>query len=211
MTEDEARAWLAEQLAVPRETMDRLSRFIALLRAEADKQNLIAASTFDSIWSRHIVDSAQLLPLVGRAAGSWLDLGSGAGFPGLVVALLGRFDVTLVESRRKRTDFLTEVVRELDIAGATVAASRAETLPPKKFDVISARAFAPLDRLLALAHRFAPSAAAKSCPDRRSAASELEAVRGSWQGMFRIEPSVTDPEAAIIVATGVQPKPKGTA
>jgi 16S rRNA (guanine527-N7)-methyltransferase len=103
------------------------------------------------------------------------------------------------------------VVRELDIAGATVAASRVETLPPRKFDVISARAFAPLDRLLALAHRFAGPDTIWLLPKGRSAASELEAVRGSWQGMFRIEPSVTDPEAAIIVATGVQPKPKGTA
>jgi 16S rRNA (guanine527-N7)-methyltransferase len=77
--------------------------------------------------------------------------------------------------------------------------------------VISARAFAPLDRLLALAHRFAGRDTIWLLPKGRSAASELEAVRGSWQGMFRIEPSVTDPEAAIIVATGVQPKPKGTA
>lgn len=212
MTEEEARGWLANVLAVPRETFEKLDLFVALLREEAARQNLIAASTFGSIWSRHIVDSAQLLRLAGAERDRWLDLGSGAGFPGLIIALLSEARVTLVEERRKRAEFLGNVAQHLAIADrVNVAHSRVEALPAAEFDIISARAFAPLDRLLALGHRFVRPDTLWLLPKGRSAASELEAVRGSWQGMFRIEPSVTDAEAAIIVATGVRPRPKGTA
>jgi 16S rRNA (guanine527-N7)-methyltransferase len=207
MSEDEARAWLAERLDVPRETLARLDRFAALLTAEAARQNLIAASTVPAIWSRHIVDSAQLLALIERPAATWLDLGSGAGFPGLVIAALTDAQVTLVDSRKKRVAFLDEAATVLAVRNrVTLHCSRVETMPDGQYDAISARAFAPLDRLLPLAHRFARPETIWLLPKGRSAASELEAARSSWQGAFRIEPSVTDPEAAIIVATHVKPR-----
>jgi len=115
--------------------------------------------------------------------------------------------MTLVESRRKRIDFLTRAVDTLGLSErVVVAGKRVEMLEPSIEDVISARAFAPLDRLLPLAHRFSGAGTCWLLPKGRSAASELEAVAGSWQGDFRIVPSLTDPDAAIIAASQVQPK-----
>jgi 16S rRNA (guanine527-N7)-methyltransferase len=209
VTEEQARDWLATH--VPRETLPRLEQLVTLLLAEMPRQNLISASTADHIWSRHIVDSAQLSPMAGEGARSWIDLGSGAGFPGMVVALIRpELRMTLVESRRKRIDFLRSMAGSLGIADrVTVAGQRLEMLDSAPHDVISARAFAPLDRLLALAHRFSRAETIWLLPKGRSAASELEAVTRSWQGEFRIAPSLTDPEAAIIVADKVQPRARG--
>ena len=205
MTEEEARAWLAVQYDGSRETWDALERFVALLTDEATRQNLIAASTLPAVWSRHIADSAQLLKLA-KNARTWLDLGSGAGFPGLVIAAFSSAHVTLVDSRKKRVAFLAEAARLMGIEQrVTLICSRVETLPTSHYDAISARAFAPLDRLLPIAARFARPDTIWLLPKGKSAVSELEAARGSWQGAYRIEPSVTDPEAAIIVATRVRP------
>ena len=99
MTEDEARAWIQERWDVSRET--GLARFVDLLREEAGRQNLIAPSTLDHIWARHIVDSAQLIPAARAASGSWLDIGSGAGLPGLVLAILRDEPVELMNFRRQ--------------------------------------------------------------------------------------------------------------
>jgi len=205
MTEEEAQAWLIER-DVPRETYDRLVQFSALLREENQVQNLIAASTMDQIWSRHIVDSAQLLDYA-PPEGAWLDLGSGAGFPGLIAALVGSRPVTLVESRSKRISFLKRAAASLDIASQVeVFGGRVETLNRAPFDVISARAFAPLDRLLGLAHRFSRPATIWLLPKGRGAAQELAEAEGSWQGEFRIVASITDPDSAIIVASNVRPR-----
>lgn len=208
MTEDEARGWI--EAHVPRETIAGLERLVGMILDEMPRQNLISASTADHIWDRHIVDSAQLVPMAPEGAKRWIDLGSGAGFPGLVVALIcPDLHMTLVESRRKRIDFLGFMAESLGIADrVTVAGQRLEMLDASPQDVISARAFAPLDRLLTLAHRFSHPDTVWLLPKGRSAASELEAVTGSWQGDFRIVPSMTDPDAAIIAASQVQPKGK---
>jgi 16S rRNA (guanine527-N7)-methyltransferase len=204
MTENEARAWIAAR-NVPRETLDALDRFVTFLLREAALQNLIAASTLESVWVRHIVDSAQLLDHAGDWS-AWLDLGSGAGFPGLVVGLLGKGKVTLVESRAKRVAFLRAAAEVMGIGDRIdVVASRVETMPPRRFDVISARAFAPLPKLLTLAAPFADKSTRWVLPKGRSAPEELEAARASWQGSFELVPSLTDSEAAIIVAEGVIP------
>ena len=114
MTEDEARAWLMAQFDVPRETWDLLERYVAILLSAMDEQNLIAESTRPHIWARHIVDSAQLLLLVRDAGeGEWVDLGSGAGLPGIVVACLSDRPVLMIETRRKRIDFLNNVIAQL--------------------------------------------------------------------------------------------------
>ena len=146
MTEQEAALWLESELGVSRETMDALKTFVAFLKREASSQNLISASTLDHIWARHIVDSAQLLQFLDHAPADtrWLDLGSGAGFPGLIIALLTDYNVTLVESRARRIDYLQRAVEMLDLTHrvhvAGVALERLETAP---YSVISARAFAP--------------------------------------------------------------------
>ena len=206
MTEEEARTWLHDRLYVPRETIVRLEAFLDLLGREAVCQNLVARSTLDHPWTRHVVDSAQLL-LHAPPSGTWLDLGSGAGFPGLVIATLRADPVTLIESRRMRVAFLRSAVEALELGDrVTISASRAETAPLGRFDVITARAFAPLHRLLPLAERFANPATRWLLPKGRSAQAELDAARRTWQGEYRIVPSVTDPDSAIIVAEHVRPK-----
>lgn len=203
MTETEAQAWLAAHFDVSRETHERLEAFAAFLVREARSQNLISASTLDHVWSRHIVDSAQLLTLLPESTsggGDWLDLGSGAGFPGIIVAVLSGFDVTLVESRSRRIEYLQRAVALLDledrveVAGMTV--ERLETAP---YSVISARAFAPLSRLFDLSARFSTDKTVWLLPKGRNAAREWQEVQPSWNGDFRVMDSVTDSEAGILV------------
>ena len=204
MTESEAIAWLQAQLHVSRETLDALDTFVAFLKREAESQNLISASTLDHIWSRHIVDSAQLLLFTDTSAppSNWLDLGSGAGFPGLVIALLTNHHVTLVESRARRIDYLQRAVEMLDlthrvkVAGVTL--ERLETAP---FSVISARAFAPLPKLFDLAARFAANNTLWLLPKGRNAKAEWEGAQALWDGNFQVMDSVTDQEAGILVGT----------
>lgn len=206
MDEDRAKALLD----VPRGTMERLEGFITLLAQENERQNLVSSTSLEQVWSRHILDSAQLVRFAPPDAESWLDLGTGAGFPGLIIALLHRSKVTLVESRRLRADFLHRAADLLLVADKVeILCSRLETLEPRPFDVISARAFAPLDRLLAVAAPFSKPGTCWLLPKGRGAKTELAAAQASWQGDFRLEPSTTDPEAGIVVAERVARKSKG--
>jgi 16S rRNA (guanine527-N7)-methyltransferase len=207
VTEEEALKWLQQSLHVPRETLDRLGRFVEFLSEEANRQNLIARSTMASVWARHIVDSAQLIHLAGPAPRTWIDLGSGAGFPGLIVAVLTECHVTLVEERRKRVEFLKEAVELLALEQqVSIYAGRAEIAPDLGYDVISARAFAPLDRMFGIAERLANPDTLWLLPKGKNAQPELDAAAVTWQGSFRLEPSVTDPASAILVARNVRPR-----
>jgi 16S rRNA (guanine527-N7)-methyltransferase len=208
MEEAEARAWVAREFIVPRGTMDRLDAFAGLLRSENERHNLVSRSSLDHLWGRHIADSAQLLRFAPWPTASWVDLGTGAGFPGLIVAALHRGPVTLVEERRLRVDFLCRAAESLGVV-VEIVAGRAERVPPRPFDVISARAFAPLDRLFQLGTGFSTAKSVWLLPKGRNAETELEALDPSWQGDFRLEASVTDPEAQIIVAEGVRRAGKG--
>ena len=207
MDEAQARTWVEQEFHVPRETMARLDAFADLLREENQRQNLVSRASLEEVWVRHIADSAQLLAFAPSATASWVDLGSGAGFPGLVVAALHRGPVTLVEERRLRADFLGRAAAALGVE-VEIAATRAERMAPRPFDVISARAFAPLARLLELGTGFSTKNSLWVLPKGRNAAQELEALDPSWQGEFRLEPSLTDPQARIIVASGVYRKAK---
>ncbi len=208
MTEEEAKDWLARHCRVSRETMEKLGAFVDAVIAENRHQNLISAATVPEIWGRHVVDSAQLLTLHPEfdSALPWLDLGTGAGFPGMIIAILSDFPVILVESRRKRIDFLARQAKKQGLGNVTIHGGRLETLETQKASVISARAFAPLSKLFELAHRFSTEKTLWLLPKGRSAREELESARSSWQGVFHVEPSLTDADAAIIVATGVSPR-----
>ena len=200
MTEAEARHWLEEHFTVSRETEEKLEAFISFLKREAESQNLISASTLDHIWDRHIVDSAQLLRFCPDGPQTWIDLGSGAGFPGLVVALLSSHRVTLVESRGRRIEYLQRAIALLDLESqVTVAGMPLERVETAPYSVISARAFAPLDKLFDLAARFSTNKTLWLLPKGRNAAKEWEGVKSVWKGEFRIESSVTDAEAGILV------------
>lgn len=193
-------------LNVPRETLGRLDAFVALLREENERQNLVSRGTLEQVWVRHIFDSAQLLRFAPEGVSTWLDLGSGAGFPGLVVAAL-RPDgtTTLVESRKLRVDFLGRAAEVLGINDRVeIVPTSLQAMAVCPFEVISARAFAPLGKLLTLAERFSQPETIWILPKGRNAKSELEAARASWQGSFRLEASLTDSDAMIIVASGVR-------
>lgn len=204
-SENAARDWLQATFDVPRETWTRLEAFADFVRSESEKQNLVARSTLPALWARHIVDSAQLLPISEKAGGAWLDLGSGAGFPGLVAAVFHSGPVTLVEPRRLRVDFLTRAAEILNVEVAIVP-SKVERFDAGRFDIITARAFANLTETLALAHRFSTEKTRWVLPKGRSAVEELEHARGAWQGDFRLVPSLTDADARIVIAEGVRPR-----
>lgn len=211
MTEEDAKAWLKDNLDVSRETWERLESFVAFLTREAQQQNLISAATIDHIWSRHIVDSAQLLRFA-PDSGAWLDLGSGAGFPGIVVALLSPRPVTLVESRGRRIDYLGRAIRLLDLEGSTsVAGMPVERLETAPYSVISARAFAPLPKLLDLSQRFSTQKTIWLLPKGRNAVKELHEAHGRWELDMKVEPSVTDDEAGILVGRLLGERPRAPA
>jgi 16S rRNA (guanine527-N7)-methyltransferase len=198
-----------EALNVSRETLGQLEDFVALLREENERQNLVSRNTLEEVWERHVLDSAQLLRFAPESVESWLDLGTGAGFPGLVIAALSGARVTMIESRKLRVEFLARAARVLGAEERVeIICARVETVPARPFDVISARAFAPLDRLLTLGSRFSTDETRWILPKGRNAKSELEAAESLWQGVFRLEPSITDAEAGIIVAERVRPKGK---
>jgi 16S rRNA (guanine527-N7)-methyltransferase len=204
----EARAIV--QLDVPRETLTRLESFVALLTEENERQNLISGASLGDVWSRHVLDSAQLLRLAPPGASIWIDLGTGAGFPGLVVAALSGARVTMVESRKLRVDFLRRAAAVLEVQDRVeILCSKVETLEARPFDVISARAFAPLEKLLNLGSRFSTEQTRWILPKGRNAKTELEAAESLWQGDFKLEPSITDADAFIIVAERVRPGSKG--
>lgn len=210
MDDRTARDVLSAEFDVPRETLDEIDRFVVFLREECAGQNLVSRSTLDQIWSRHILDSVQLLSFAPTPS-AWLDLGTGAGFPGLIVGLLQTGTTTLVEERRLRIDFLNRAVALLGAGGRiNVAGRRAERLPEAKYDVISARAFAPLTRLFELSHRFSTEKSRWVLPKGRNAQSELEEAKSSWQGEFRLEPSRTSEDAYILIAEKVRPRSKGS-
>lgn len=205
MTEAEAQQWLRAQFAPTAATEEKVAHYLRLLRAEMAQQNLIAEASWPQVWARHVVDSAQLLRFTRDqdAESLWLDLGSGAGFPGVIAALLRPGPVWLVESRRRRTDFLQHVVGELALAEqVTVQPMRLEALGSSPASVIAARAFAPLPKLLALAGRFSTPHTLWLLPKGANAASELAQIAPSWQRLFHVKQSVTQPGAGILVGRG---------
>lgn len=188
--------------SVSRETFARLSAYVSLLIDENRQQNLISATTVDGIWERHIVDSAQLLRFEQPLGASWADIGAGAGLPGIVIACLVSGPVTLIEPRRLRAQFLEQVIDKLGL-DARVIAAKAEKVTGG-FDMITARAVAPLGRLLEISIHLSTGKTRWALPKGKSAQLELAEAQRSWQGKFHVEPSFTDPQAHIVMAEQVR-------
>ena len=205
MDERSAQDWLLDH-DVPRETIKRLTAFVRLLIEESSHQNLLSKRTLSNIWARHVVDSAQLSTLADSTLGPWIDLGSGSGFPGIVIAMLIDAPVILVESRRLRAEWLQRAVEHLEIKNANVLHLSVESLKVSNVAVITARAFAPLPKLLAVAYPLSNPQTLWLLPKGRGAAEELASIAATWHGAFTMVPSVTDPDSAIIVGRGVQPR-----
>jgi 16S rRNA (guanine527-N7)-methyltransferase len=187
---------------VSRETLSRLTRLTAAVTRWNSAINLVAPGTLENIWARHVADSAQLWPLRPPDAPSWIDLGSGGGFPGLVIAILSAdaprpLALTLVESDRRKAAFLSTVIRDLELP-AQVLPQRVEALQVPAQEVVSARAFAPLDRLLGDVVRLRHAGGRALLPKGRTYNNELDAARRLWNFDYKLHPSMTDPDAAII-------------
>jgi len=193
----------AKTLDVSRETHDRLSAYVDLLLDENQRQNLISKSTIADVWRRHIEDSAQLVDIYPNASSRWVDIGSGAGLPGIVIAILTNAPVTLIEPRRLRSVFLSRVVKDLHLENATVVPGKAEGATGK-FDVITARAVAKIGDIFGITQHLAHKRTTYLLMKGRSAQSELAALSSTWQGRFALVPSRTDPDASIVVATEVK-------
>jgi 16S rRNA (guanine527-N7)-methyltransferase len=199
---------------VSRETSARLDRFVEHLLAWQSHTNLVARSTIPVLWTRHIADSLQLLDVAPEAK-VWVDLGSGAGFPGLVIACAladaEAAEIHLVESIGKKATFLREAGRVVGVP-AIVHAMRVEEFvdkAPESIDVVTARALAPLPKLLALAYPLLSKGALGLFPKGQDVASELTEAAKYW----KIEPSLiasrTDEKAQIVVVKGLEPRQGG--
>lgn len=198
---------------VSRETLERLEAFVALFLERQETQNLVAASTVGQVWSRHIIDSLQLRSALPDAK-TWVDLGSGAGFPGLVLAcaLAGepKARVDLIESHQRKAAFLTDVAQRLALP-ALVHVGRIEDILPRWSEVpdlphgreipdaVTARALAPLDKLLSWTAPLIKKGAKGVFPKGQHVGLELTEASKSWRIQARRLPSVTHPDAAILV------------
>jgi 16S rRNA (guanine527-N7)-methyltransferase len=183
--------------------MQRLEQLATMVVEENARQNLIAKSSESAIWVRHLADSAQLLTHVPRGTSPWLDLGTGAGFPGIVIAAL-RPDTAcvLVESRKKRVEWLERAAVALGLSNCRLVGRRLEHVESFEAAAISARAFAPLPKLLDLSARFSTRSTLWLLPKGRSAVQELSSLSDRTGAMFHVEQSVTDGEAGIVMGTG---------
>jgi len=185
----------AQRMGVSRETRLCLERYLDLLRRWQARINLVGAATLEDPWRRHMLDSAQLAPLV-PAGARVADLGSGAGFPGLVLALLRGGPVDLIESDTRKAAFLREAVR-ITGAAAAVHNTRAERLALAA-DAVVARACAPLDRLLGLAAPLLAAGGVCLFLKGARAEEELRAARMRWRMTVRRRPSLSAPDGVVL-------------
>ena len=191
---------LVSRLDVSRETQDRLTAYVALVEKWQRRVNLVSASTLPDIWSRHIWDSAQLAPLVPEGTRRILDVGSGAGFPGWVLAALCDAECHLVDSDQKKANYQQTVVRECGIP-AVIHTARIESLPSLGAEIVTARALAPMDRLLdLLADQLS---AGTRCLFLKGAQAEQElATLGTRPDLsWELTPSLTNPDAFVVDLT----------
>jgi 16S rRNA (guanine527-N7)-methyltransferase len=192
----------AARTGVSRETLARLQAYAELLSDWNARHNLVSARSLEDLWRRHFWDSAQLVPLLPKNAKSLADLGSGAGFPGLVLAemLRERIFVTLYEATTKKCAFLAAAAERMGLA-VTIRNSRMEEAPCTAFDVVTARACAPLPQLLRYAQRFTGPSSVFLFLKGQNVGSELTEAHKSWKMKVRQIPSLTDPSGVILEVT----------
>lgn len=189
----------AAETGVSRETLARLKTYVGMLEDWNARHNLVSAGSLADVWRRHVWDSAQLAKYVPADARTLADLGSGAGFPGLVLAelLRDRVRVTLFESIAKKCAFLQAVSDRLEL-NSRIENSRMEAAPTESFDVITARACAPLDKLLGYAQHFAGSNTVCLLLKGQNVGSELTEARKHWKMSLQQHPSLTDPSGSLL-------------
>jgi 16S rRNA (guanine527-N7)-methyltransferase len=196
----------AAKTGVSRETLARLKAYADILVDWNARHNLVAKSTLPDIWQRHFWDSAQLAPLIPAGARSLADLGSGAGFPGLVLAaMLPGLAVTLFEATTKKCAFLRLAAERMGIPVA-VQNARLEGLTRQSFDVVTARALAPLPQLLGYAQNFVGPNSVCLFLKGQNVGAELTEAHKYWNIKASQAPSQTDPSAAIVIVRELGPR-----
>jgi 16S rRNA (guanine527-N7)-methyltransferase len=199
-----SREAFGEQLGVSRETLERLTIHLDLLRRWQPAINLVGSATLADPWRRHFLDSAQLVKRLPDVAANLADLGSGAGFPGMVLALLGVPGVHLIEADRRKAEFLRAVARATG-APVMIHAERIERIQGWPADVITARALAPLPRLLQLAQGFLSADSVCLFLKGRSTERELTEARASWHMVSAMFPSLSESEGIVVQLRGIRP------
>ena len=198
----EGRAQFLSAFPVSRETEERLARYEALLLQRNQTLSLISATTEDTIWTRHFLDSAQLLPLIPQPERPVVDIGTGAGFPGLVLAILGLPDVHLVENNMHKVAFLKAVIEDIGLS-VTVHGMKSDAVRPFAAGVVTARALKPLSELIGLGRRFLSADSVCIFPKGRRAEEEMAVAARKWHMKAERFPSMTDPESTIFRLSGV--------
>ncbi|WP_458792108.1 16S rRNA (guanine(527)-N(7))-methyltransferase RsmG [Yoonia sp. MH D7] len=192
---------------VSRETIERLELFEALTKKWNPTINLVARSTLDDLWERHIVDSAQLFQYAPSLLKHWVDVGSGGGFPGIVIAAMAKelspaTRITMIESDQRKSTFLRTASRELSL-DVTVLADRIEDVAPQSADVVSARALSNLDDLFALIQKHMTPLACAILPKGRTFESEISQAEKNWRFDLSAHASMTEPDARILVVKDI--------
>ena len=189
----------ARRTNVSRETLGRLKAYVDVLTDWNQRHNLVSARSLEDVWRRHMWDSAQLVQFIPTEAKTLVDLGSGAGFPGLVLAemLRDRVSVSLYEATRKKAEFLEAAAKRMGLA-VGIKNIRIEDEPHRPVDVVTARAVAPLDQLLGYAHQFADRNTVYLFLKGQSVAPELTEARKSWSMKVSEHPSASDPSGVIL-------------
>jgi 16S rRNA (guanine527-N7)-methyltransferase len=203
---DAVHQWLLEHVIVSRETLEAFDTYAALLSKWSERINLVGPSTIDHLWTRHIVDCAQLLLAAGPAAKRWVDFGSGAGLPGLVIGTLLRDDpdarVILIEPSKKRCAFLREATRATG-ACVEIRDEKVETAVPERVDIVTARAFTSLDRLLGYSEPWLALGGKGLFPKGEDVQNELHAASTNWSFRHRISSSLSDARGCILEVEGL--------
>ena len=195
------------KLDVSRETFDDLERYVTLLKKWTKRINLISAATIPVIWDRHVRDSVQVYRSISNSDGIWLDVGSGGGLPGIVLAIIRKHEApgvktVLIESDLRKATFLRAVSRELDLR-AEVISKRIEAADPVGASVISARALGPLEALLGFAERHLAPGGHAVFPKGETWQKEVDNARKTWRFDLDVVQSETDKKAAILIIGGI--------
>lgn len=196
----------AERAHVSRKTLGQLEAYAGLLTDWNSRHNLVSRASLDDLWRRHVWDSAQLASHLPENARTLADLGSGAGFPGLVLAALRpELVVTLFEATAKKCAFLTAAAAHMELAQVRVANARIEETPPQAFDAVTSRACAPLPRLLTYAHRFTGPNTVCLFLKGQNLGVELTEAHKYWSMTASQSPSLSDPSGAILIVRALEP------
>ena len=199
---------IAQKIGVSRETMNCLQSYVAHVKKWNDHINLVSQSSVNNIWTRHIMDSAQIFEIMEVDMGRWVDMGSGGGFPGIVVAILAKekapnLDITLIESDHRKAAFLQTVASRLSL-NVRVLSQRIENVSPLKADVISARALAPLKVLLGYAFLHRNENGIALFHKGKSFRSELDGALENWKFCAEEYQSATENGSVILKIGDIQ-------